>query len=362
MIYKNAYVEECPPGEDLSNLACAVEPEFLVEKWSTADGNSSEDEDDSGSAESEGASESAASKNEEENDADSEGTEEEEEEEDVLDSEPEDDIEEDASEQEDEDDVQDSEDEEDDASDSEDIVEETSPVLVLPARERKISRRMAALEKELPVHHNQFSALAADVDDTDDDEDDTSISEDDLEDDESVSSNGSDAADDAEVLSNADLLRIAIEEAQNPKPDLFDKVWDKVIQTAEHGADVIAAKSEILTKNLEHGIQCIQAKSDAVDLAASVYFQKSEEFVMGRTKSVSDSVQQNSKKVSDSVQKGLDLAKAKTDLHSVKVSKSVEYAEKRAEAACTAVKGMADSTKGMASSWCKSRLPFRFGA
>lgn len=195
--------------------------------------------------------------------------------------------------------------------------------------------------------------------------------------DDGMSSRGSDVVDDADTISNADMVRQMLADAQNPKPDLFDKVVEKVLHTAEQGADVIAAKSEILQKNIEQGMEFLQAKSDAVDLATTAYMQKGEEFFMERSKSASESLQQNSKKVSgavqenskkvsESVQKGLDLAKAKTEVHSLKVSKSVEFAEKRAEAACSAAKDMAESTRGkveaLATTFGKKRLPFRFGA
>merc|ERR1712039_949990 len=77
---------------------------------------------------------------------------------------------------------------------------------------------------------------------------------------------------------------------------------EAVLQKVERGVDVIAAKSEILQEKCEHGIQFLQEKSDAVDLAATSALQKSEEFFVGRSKHVSDSVQQNSKKVSGAVQ------------------------------------------------------------
>merc|ERR1712151_161772 len=113
------------------------------------------------------------------------------------------------------------------------------------------------------------------------------------------------------------------------------KVWTKVKEN-----------SEKLERNLNQGVQFIQQKSGDLDAAASAYVQKAEEFVVERSKSVSASLEQNSKrascvveqncggyigKVSDSMQKGLDRAKATTEAQSQKVSKGVEYAKDVAE-------------------------------
>merc|ERR1712066_777926 len=100
---------------------------------------------------------------------------------------------------------------------------------------------------------------------------------------------------------------------------------------------------------LEESLEHLHQKSDAANKAATIYIKKQEEFLLEGTKCMSEAVHQNTKEVhqncggwvghvTESMQRSLDLAKAKSDMHSARMSKGFAHAEKKA-------KGIADSAR-----------------
>jgi len=129
------------------------------------------------------------------------------------------------------------------------------------------------------------------------------------------------------------------------QPDLLDRVGEKILQTAESFADVVAAKSDVLTGRIERGIEFIAARSEAADMVATGYVQQGEDFVAERSKDVSESVDStvtwvNSKTEEFGKSEFAKSVKAKTD----GPLKSMESANARAEAACAATRDMAETT------------------
>merc|ERR1711948_61994 len=148
------------------------------------------------------------------------------------------------------------------------------------------------------------------------------------------------------------------------KSDMHSARMSKSFRHAETKAKGIADSARDRV-NIEKSFQHLHQRSDAVNRAATTYIKKQEEFLIEGTKCMSKAVHQNKKdvqqncgglvgQVTESMQRGMDLAKAKSDIHSARMSKGFAHAEKKA-------KVIADSTRDKVTAFFQKN-PFRFGA